>query len=59
MLDHRAHLASGSKNDFAKVGETAASASDRHGQAQAQSGYLGGNFGRFRALRGAFGVMAG
>ena len=47
------------KNGLAKVGETAASASDRHGQAQAKSGYFGGNFGCFWALRGAPGVMAG
>ena len=44
---------------MAKVGETAASASDRHGPEQAKSGYLGDNFGRFWALRGALGVMAG
>ena len=42
-----------------EVGGMAASTSDESDQVRAKSGYLGGIFGRFGALRGAPGVTDG
>ena len=42
-----------------EVGGTAANNGDRSGQVRAKSGYLGGIFGRFGALRVAPGVTDG